>query len=247
MFNESNLGLSHSEIDILNQQFELENPQTILNWALNHFGEKLTIATGFGISGIVLMHMVSQIQPQASFFYLQTDLLFPETMALKNRLATEFNITFTEVHSNLRLDQQAKQYGPSLWRNDPDLCCHLRKVDPLRRHLTDKQAWITGLRRDQSPSRAQIKKISWDAVNHLTKLAPLADWSRDQTWQYIRENNLPYNPLHDQGYPSLGCTVCTHKVKSDAAERSGRWAGQEKSECGIHIQPDGTITRKRKS
>lgn len=232
-----------SQVETLNQQFAHQSTDDLLAWSLSQFGDKLAMATGFGISGIVLMHMISKLQPKTTVFYLQTDLLFPETMKLKDELAERLDIEFTEVHSGLRLDHQALQYGPSLWRTDPDLCCHLRKVEPLRQFLSGKEAWITGLRRDQSASRANIEKISWDGTNQLMKLAPLADWSREDVWDYIQIHELPYNALHDKGYPSLGCTVCTRKVLAGAKERDGRWADQEKTECGIHIQPDGKIVR----
>ncbi|MDJ0756018.1 MAG: phosphoadenylyl-sulfate reductase [Ardenticatenaceae bacterium] len=227
----------------LNCRFEPQSPTDLLRWGLAALGEDVVLATGFGLSGIVLMHLVSQIRPGTTVFYLQTDLHFDETMALKERLARLLPLRFEEVHSGLSLSDQAGRYGPELWRSDPDFCCRLRKVNPLHAYLADKRGWITGIRRDQSPSRAHSPKISWDQANGLLKLVPLADWSRQNVDDYIRRHNLPYNPLHDRGYPSIGCTVCTRKVKKGESERAGRWAGVSKTECGIHIQPDGTIKR----
>jgi phosphoadenosine phosphosulfate reductase len=220
----------------INRRFENLPPQEALRYGLVTYGDKIVLASGFGPSGIVLMHMVSRIRPNTTVFYLQTDLLFPETMALRDELSRQLCITFTEVHSGLSLEEQRKGYGLRLWESAPDLCCHLRKVEPLRRYLADKRAWITGIRRDQSGTRANTPILGWDSANNLVKVAPLAGWSRDQVWDYLRAHDLPYNRLHDEGYPSIGCMPCTRAVSGDIAdERAGRWAGTEKTECGIHL------------
>ena len=156
----------------ISHYFEHRPAEQLLGDALDHFGDELVMATGFGTSGVVLMHIVSQLRPQTTFFYLQTDLLFPETMALRDRLVERLGIRFTEVHCGLSLEAQAEQHGSDLWSHSPDLCCHLRKVVPLRRYLADKSAWITGLRRDQSASRANTPLVAWDAANGLVKLNP---------------------------------------------------------------------------
>lgn len=227
----------------INRRFEFLDPRETLRWGLATFGEDITLASGFGPSGIVLMHMATRIRPNLKVFYLQTDLLFPETLALRDRLSERLNITFTEVHSGLSLATQEQRHGPALWRLNPDLCCHLRKVEPLRRHLKENKAWITAIRRDQSPSRRHTPIVSWDGANQLLKLCPLAHWTREQVWVYIRQHDLPYNELHDAGYPSIGCMPCTRAVAAGEDSRAGRWAGSSKIECGIHIQPDGKIIR----
>ncbi len=218
----------------INRYFAARPPQELLQSARETFGEGVVLATGFGLSGIVLMHMVSQLQPGIPVFYLQTDLLFAETLALRDKLTAQLGINFVEVHCGLSLAEQSRQYGEALWERTPDKCCHLRKVVPLRRYLADKQAWITGIRRDQSPTRANIPLVGWDAANQLVKLNPLAGWTRQQVWQYIFAHHLPYNILHDRGYPSIGCEPCTQPAAGDD-ERAGRWAGREKTECGIHL------------
>lgn len=232
-----------ANLDPISQRFERKHPRELLQWGATTFGDDIVMATGFGVSGVVLMHMASQLRTRLTVFYLQTDLLFPETMELRDRLIEQLGVRFVEVHSGLSLEEQRLQYGDELWKSSPDLCCQLRKVNPLRRFLASKRAWITGIRRDQSASRASAPLVGWDQANSVIKLNPLAGWTQDQVWTYVYQHNLPYNTLHDQGYPSLGCTHCTRKVKPGESERSGRWAGMEKTECGIHVQPDGTIVR----
>lgn len=227
----------------LNNQFASRTPTDLLHWATETFAPDIALATSFGPSGIVLMHLLAQIQPHPTIFYLDTDLLFPETYALRDRLAERLGVQFTAVHSNLSLDEQTAQYGPALWQHQPDHCCHLRKVQPLKRFLATQRAWISGIRRDQGGTRSHINLVEWDRAHQLVKLNPLAGWTRQEVWEYIHSHELPYNPLHDKGYPSIGCTHCTRPVADGDPERAGRWAGSEKTECGIHIQPDGKIVR----
>jgi phosphoadenosine phosphosulfate reductase len=233
-----------ANLEQINARLEGQSPETVLRWAAATYGRDLALATGFGLTGVVLMHMMIQIRPSTTIFYLQTDLLFPETLALRDQLAQRFNIDFVEVHSGFSLDEQAHQYGRQLWQSSPDLCCHLRKVKPLRRYLAGKRAWIAGIRRDQSPTRADTAVVAWDNANNLVKLAPLASWTREQVHAYITAYELPYNQLHDVGYLSIGCMPCTLAVEpGETNERAGRWTDSDKTECGIHIQPDGTVVR----
>lgn len=225
-----------ANVAALNKRFERLSPQDVLRWALVTCGDDVALATGFGLSGIVLMHMASHIRPGTAFFYLQTDLLFAETLALRDRLAERLPIRFSAVSASVTLHDQSRRYGPELWKHNPDLCCQLRKVIPLRRFLAGRRAWVTGIRRDQSPTRNRTKIVDWDYANGLLKVAPLAGWSRQQVWDYIRQYDLPYNPLHDEGYPSIGCEPCTQRVGPNGHERDGRWAGRDKLECGIHVQ-----------
>jgi len=222
----------------LSQQFEGRRPDELLRAALAAFGPDLVLATGFGPSGVVLMHMLAHLSPETPVFYLQTDLLFPETLAVRDELAARLGLKFIEIHCGLSLTEQAAAHGPDLWQRNPDLCCHLRKVSPLRQFLADKAAWVTGLRRDQSTARAQTPLLAWDMVNGLVKLNPLVAWSEADVWGYIAVHHLPYNVLHDQGYPSLGCIPCTRSVAEGQDVRAGRWAGWNKTECGIHLQPE---------
>jgi len=217
--------------------FEAATPSEILRWGLETFGDDLVMATGFGLSGIVLAHHLSTVAPETTVFYLETDLLFSETYALRDTLSERLGLAFKPVHGGVSLERQAEDHGPSLWAREPDQCCFLRKVLPLRRFLADKHAWITGLRRDQTPSRARVGIVEWDYANGLVKLNPLATWTKKEVWQYIHRHHLPYNTLLDDGYTSIGCMPCTRPVAPGEDARAGRWSGFAKTECGIHLQP----------
>jgi phosphoadenosine phosphosulfate reductase len=172
-------------------------------------------------------------------FTIDTGLLFPETIELKNRLENFFGIVIEPLVPELSLDRQAVELGPNLWESKPDLCCTMRKVMPLQQKLATLDAWVTGLRRDQSSGRngTQILELyEFDRLRgkNILKVNPLAGWSRDQVWDYIRRHQIPYNPLTDRGFHSIGCQPCTHTVLSGQDERAGRWTGFDKNECGIH-------------
>jgi phosphoadenosine phosphosulfate reductase len=225
---------TRSRLAALNAQFEPRSPHVILRWAVQTFGAGLAQGTGFGPSGIVIMHHLSQIDPEATVFFLDTDLLFPETYELKDELAEQFGMSVTRVHGGATPEEQAAAEGPELWNRDPDRCCFLRKVKPLQDFLDGKTAWVTGVRRDQSEQRAQTRILEWAPKCEVVKVNPLATWTRKDVWRYLFEHNLPYNELHDRGYPSIGCMPCTAPVDDDGYSRDGRWSGSGKDECGIH-------------
>lgn len=208
--------------------------EALLEYAVAEYRDRITFASSFGAEDVVLIDMLAQMKPDIDIFFLDTDLHFPETYATIRRLEERYNRTFTSVKSRLSLAEQSEQYGEQLWRTDPDLCCHIRKVEPLQHYLQQFDAWITGIRREQSPTRAHAQKIETDARFGLIKFNPLADWTHADVWAYIMEHRVPYNPLHDRNYPSIGCSVCTKPVASGAVARSGRWGGFEKTECGLH-------------
>lgn len=226
-----------NQLAVLNERFQDRSPRDVLTWSIEMFGDNVAMATGFGTSGIVMMHILSELDLDATVFYLDTDLLFPETHSLREQLRDAFGIRFKRVATDVSLVEQGAAHGARLWEKAPDACCMIRKVRPLQQFLSDKDAWITGLRRHQSHTRAETRIVEWDAVNHLLKVNPLAHWTSEDVWSYILLNELPYNPLHDQGYPSIGCMPCTRAVKGNEEERAGRWAGRNKTECGIHKQP----------
>ena len=228
---------NETRLNTINERFMTRSPYEVMAWGFEQFGDELVMATGFGTSGIVLMHMMAGLNPDATIFYLDTDLLFPETHVLKDRLAAALGISFIAVEPALSLHEQEHTYGATLWKEAPNTCCFLRKVLPLKRFLADKSAWITGIRRDQALSRANTNVIEWDEANQLVKLNPLAHWSAQDVWTYIHLNELPYNELHDRGYPSIGCKPCTRAINPGEDQRAGRWAGRQKVECGIHLQP----------
>ena len=224
-----------TRLSALNAQFEEQPPSVILEWAVRTFGDGLAQGTGFGPSGIVIMHLLDQIGAGTTVFYLDTDLLFPETYTLRDELDARFALPIERVHCGQTPEEQASTEGPALWERNPDRCCFLRKVRPLRRFLADRQAWITGVRRDQSAARAETPILSWESRCHVLKINPLATWRRKDVWRHLFEHDLPYNPKHDEGYPSLGCVPCTEPVHdADGYSREGRWGDTDKSECGLH-------------
>lgn len=223
------------ELDALNARFSGATPQEILRWADDEFGEGLVMACSFGgISGMAILDMVVKIRPDIDVFYLDTDFLFPETLSTRDRAIARYGINPVPYRPVLNPQQQAAKYGEALWLRDPDKCCAMRKVEPNTRALEGRSAWIAGLRRDQASTRRSVEPVMWDVKFGLYKIAPLAHWDEKQVWRYIFENDVPYNPLHDQGYPSLGCTNCTRPAGVEGDERSGRWSGTGKTECGLH-------------
>ena len=184
---------------------------------------------------MVLLDLALQIEPQLNVFVLDTELLFPETYALIDRVEARYGISVERVRPLQSAAAQNATRGDALWARDPDACCALRKVEPLHRHLRDYDAWFTAVHRSGAATRANIRLAAWDAAGEVAKIAPLALWSEDDIWAYVQNHELPVNTLHFDGYPSLGCTHCTQRVASGADPRSGRWAGFSKTECGIHV------------
>lgn len=212
-------------------------PQEILAWLFARYGSGVTLASAFGnTSDFVLMHMVSEIAPGTEVFYLDTDFLFPETHASIGRTQERLGdrIRLRMYKTDLTPQAQAAQYGEALWLRDPNLCCDLRKVQPIHQALAGRRAWITGVRRDQSPERASTPAVQWDAKFGLAKANPLVNWTEQQAWAYIFAHQLPYNALFDQNYPTVGCTHCTRAVLPGEDQRAGRWSGTDKTECGLH-------------
>ena len=226
-----------SELNRVSQELEGSSPELVMRWGFENFAPDIVQATGFGPEGVVLMHMLSEIRPETKVFYLDTDLLFQQTYELRDALVRRLGVRFERVSTDLTLGEQAARYGEALWQSDPDSCCHLRKVLPQRAYLSHYRAWITGIRRDQTFFRANTALVEWDMTNKMVKLNPLAGWTNEQVWAYIRKYDLPYNALHDQGYPSIGCWPCTRAVAPGEDPRAGRWAGTPKTECGIHLKP----------
>jgi phosphoadenosine phosphosulfate reductase len=224
-----------SDIDHEAVAAELEDrsAREAMEWMFEQFGAEHYIACSFQKTSSVTAHLASTVNPEARFFYLDTDVLFPETYETRDRLGEALGIEFDRFH-NLTLEEQAAEYGDELWKREPDSCCGLRKVEPMRRALSSVDCWVAGVRRGDSSSRAKTPKFGWDKKFNLWKLNPLADWTERDVWNYIREHHLPYNPLHDQGYPSIGCTHCTQPVGPGGSSRDGRWAGIAKTECGIN-------------
>jgi phosphoadenosine phosphosulfate reductase len=225
-------------IDIQNYQAEAEswNAEEIIRWGLSQFQPSVAIASSFGAEDVVLIDLAARIQPKFRVFTLDTDFLFPETYALIDQIERQYGVQIERARSRYTPGEQAAAFGDALWSREPDKCCNLRKVEPLTQKLAGLSAWITGIRRDQAPARANARKLEDDKKFGLVKLNPLADWTWDQVWDYIRAHNVPYNPLHDRNYPSIGCTYCTRQVQAGEDMRAGRWSGFQKTECGLHAK-----------
>lgn len=215
------------------EEFENQSPEAILKLAVETF-PSLTLACSFGAEDVVLVDMLQKINPNVDIFYLDTNVHFAETYETRDRLEQHYGTKFVQVLPKLTLDEQAEKFGDELWKSDANQCCNIRKVDPLTDILKNYDAWITGIRRDQAPTRANAKKVEYDVKFGLIKFNPLAGWTSEDVWNYIRENDVIYNPLHDRNYPSIGCTHCTRPVAEGEDPRAGRWASIEKTECGLH-------------
>ena len=228
---------SSDELAKLNESFDGQTPQNILRTALKQYGSSIILACSFGAEDVALADMMFRINPHSVLFYLDTDFLFPETLVVRDNIVKQYQLHDEQIihmKSSLTPAEQAAQHGEGLWLRDPDRCCQLRKIDPLTQVLRQYDAWITGIRRDQSPTRANTAFVEWDAKFGLVKFNPLAAWSWDQVWEYIHSKNVPYNELHDQHFPSIGCTHCTAPVVPGDDPRSGRWKSSAKTECGLH-------------
>lgn len=212
-------------------------PEETLRWAFDEFREGVTIATGFGAEGVALIDMAARINPRVDVFFLDTEFLFPETYELRRRLEDRYRIEIRVFKTDITPEQQERRFGAKLWSTNPDLCCRLRKLEPLKDALQGRRAWITAIRQDQTLERSNARVIEWDSQWRLMKINPLVRWSKQQVWEYISRNNVPYNPLHDRGYPSIGCTHCTQPIREGEDDRAGRWSGRAKKECGMHAAP----------
>lgn len=222
----------------LNRRFATSSPQEVLTYAFEQFFPRMVLACSFGAEDMVLWDMMHRINPHATLFYLDTDFLFPETYAVRDRLIARYQVPAEQVIRvvpDLTPAEQEQQFGASLWIRQPDQCCRIRKVDPLTRVLQHYAAWVTGIRRDQTPARATAEPVEWDARFGLVKVNPLAAWTNEEVWTYIHAHDVPYNVLHDQHYPSIGCTHCTAPVAAGDDPRAGRWQQHlDKTECGLH-------------
>ncbi len=214
-------------------QLEGATAGEILLWAGQHI-PRLTFATGFGAEGCVLIDLIVRLGLDIDLFTLDTGVLFPETYELWKRLEARYGVTIRGVEPVQTIDAQALTLGPALWSRDPDRCCELRKIRPLRAALAGFDGWITAIRRDQTPERASARIVETDKKFGLLKVNPLVAWKHDDVWAHIYANDVPFNPLHDRGYPSIGCSPCTSAVQPGEDPRTGRWRGAAKNECGLH-------------
>ena len=224
------------EIRTESTRLETAPPQDVLRWATTRFGEKFTMATAFGPEGMTLIHMLAEIAPQTHIFNLDTGYQFAETLELRERVLRRYGVAVEMKQPELTVEQYELQHGGPLYKSNPDQCCFDRKVKVLRQAVVGFESWASAIRRDQSPDRANVPIVAWDKKFSLVKVSPLANWTKQDVWKLITDHDIPYNPLHDQGYTSIGCWPCTRAVMFGEDERAGRWSGSAKTECGLHSQ-----------
>ncbi|HEY4308702.1 MAG TPA: phosphoadenylyl-sulfate reductase [Pirellulales bacterium] len=216
------------------RQLEEASPREIIAWAVEKYFPKLTMATAFGPEGCVIIHYLAEIEPRTPVFNLETGYQFPETLALRERILERYGIAVEYKSASTTIQEYEALNGGPLYKENPDKCCFDRKVTVLRQAAVGMNAWMSGIRRDQSSDRAGAPIVGWDKKFGLVKVSPLANWNKKDVWKLITEQNVPYNPLHDQGYTSIGCWPCTRAVMFGEDERAGRWSGTAKVECGLH-------------
>jgi len=214
---------------------EAMTAEDCLLWAYERFGDKLCLTCSWQKQSSVLVHMVSELGIDIPVIELDTALFFRETYETRERLVAKYGLELVRPDV-ISVAEQHKQEGPNLWETNPDRCCHVRKVEPLERALKDFDAWISGIRREQSLTRKDAQRVEFSERYDVWKIQPLVDWDAKRVDAYIHVNEIPYNPLHDAGYPSIGCIPCTRPVSRDEDERAGRWADSDKIECGIHAK-----------
>jgi phosphoadenosine phosphosulfate reductase len=230
-------GGSAEHLDVLrshSEELETATPWEILQWAVDNYYPKLTMATAFGPEGCVILHMLAAIEPRVHVFNLDTGYQFKETLQLRDRIRDRYGIEVELKQPELSVQQYEAQHGGPVYKTNPDQCCLDRKIKVLQQAAVGWKAWMSGIRRDQSPDRAKASIVGWDKKFSLVKISPLANWTKKEVWKLITDEDIPYNPLHDQGYTSIGCWPCTRAVMFGEDERAGRWSGTGKIECGLH-------------
>jgi len=217
------------------RRLETASPQEIIAWAVEAYAPKLTMATAFGPEGCVILHMLAEIDPTTYVFNLDTGYQFKETLELRDQIEKRYGIAVDYKSADTTVEQYEALHGGPLYKTNSDQCCFDRKVKVLREAVVGWHAWMSGIRRDQGTGdRAGIPIVGWDKKFNLVKISPLANWTKKDVWKLITQHNIPYNPLHDQGYTSIGCWPCTRAVMFGEDERAGRWSGSAKKECGLH-------------
>jgi phosphoadenosine phosphosulfate reductase len=223
-----------AELAAAAESLESASPEQILRWAVERYASRFTMATAFGPEGMVLIHMLAQIAPDTPIFNLDTGYQFAETLELRERVLERYGIAVALKRPEATVEQYERLHGGPLYKTNPHQCCFDRKLVVLRQAVEGMQAWASAIRRDQSPDRARAPIVGWDRKFQLVKVSPLANWTKREVWDLIVKHDIPYNPLHDQGYASIGCQPCTRAILFGEDERAGRWSGFAKTECGLH-------------
>jgi phosphoadenosine phosphosulfate reductase len=227
--------LTSEDVARLAEHFEPLRAEELVEFAAGRFGGRMVLTCSWQLGTSILVHMTRQVAPGTRLVEIDTGLLFPETHATRRRLVDHYGLEIETLRPLQTVEEQAAAHGDALWARDPDRCCGLRKVAPLEQAIRDADGWLTGIRRDQTTARALAPKLVLDADRGVVKVQPLVDWSARDCWRYISQNGIPYNELHDRGYPSIGCTPCTRAAGDGEDARAGRWAGSSKTECGLHV------------
>ena len=229
--------LSAAEIAAANDDLLTAPPHEVLRWAVGQFHPRLMMATAFGAEGCCIIHMLADIEPGVRTVNIDTGYQFPETLELRERILYRYGIEVEYVRAEQSVAEYEAEHGGPLYGHRPDQCCHDRKILPLRRAVerTDPLAWVSAIRKDQTADRGQAAVVQWDAKFNLVKVNPLLNWTKKDVWAFVTKHDVPYNPLHDQNYPSIGCWPCTRAVGAGEDDRAGRWAGKVKKECGLHV------------
>ncbi len=222
------------ELARASRALEAATPAEIIAWAAERFGARLTMATAFGPEGCLILHWIATVAPNTFVFNLDTGYQFSETLVLRDRIAARYGIEVSLERPETTVEEYERLHGRPIYRTTPDQCCGDRKLAVIRRVLARFDAWMSGIRRDQSPDRAAAPIVGWDHKFGVVKVSPLANWTKAMVWDAVLRENVPYNPLHDQGFVSIGCAPCTRPVGVDEDERAGRWSGTAKTECGLH-------------
>ena len=234
------------DVGALAGRFERQEPEAILRWALETV-DRIAIASAFQAEGTCVLHMATRIRPDVPVLFLETGFHFPETLAFRERLAERLSLNVTELRGDHTPETQAAEYGDRLYERNPDLCCHLNKVVPFTRALHEYDAWVTALRRDSAPTRANtpiVERYELEPGRPMLKVNPVARWTRGDVWRYLAEHDLPHNPLYERGFAQIGCWPCTRAIRDGEGERAGRWDGSAKVECGLHVnEPPGSASR----
>ena len=221
------------DLGAINAELATATPEAILEWTWKRFQPDVILTCSFQHDGVVLAHMITSIAPQVPIVFVNTGFHFPETLAYRDTLVARFGFNLVELHPGMPRAEFAEKHGLDLYARNPDLCCQINKVEPLRQYLPSVRAWINGRRRDQAATRSAIRIVE-EYQGGLFKVNPIASWTSRDTFYYLQRHDIPTHPLFEQGYASIGCAPCTRPVLAGESERDGRWAGQNKTECGMH-------------
>ena len=227
--------MTEAEIAAANQGLDGASAEEVLRWAVEKFHPRLTMATAFGAEGCCILHLLAGIEPGVRVFNLDTGYQFAETLQLRERIKERYGIEVEYVRAEQSVAEYEAEHGGPLHGIRPDQCCHDRKIVPLRRAVEGYAAWISAIRKDQTGDRGRASVVQWDKKFSLVKVNPLLNWTKSDVWRFVLDKDVPYNPLHNQGYPSIGCWPCTAPAGAGQDERAGRWAGTGKKECGLHV------------